>query len=241
MAKKKSNGTNGKVALMVAVVVVSAWVNRDFITGLFGSSDASLTSANGATHDPTMYGPVPGGLPPGAVPIGETKTASGEVDRSGRIAGSKLPTERLPDPFLHPPAEGAKTKTDTAPVAITETSLPVVSMLMQTNRGAVALVDGRLVGVGDRIAFGIVEAMTVDRVVVRNEAGERIELPLQTSGARKVTRPAKKSDVTDADPADAPATGGTSPSLVDNLQTLLNQTEARNGATPPAATGATRR
>jgi hypothetical protein len=220
---------------MAGVLLMSVWVNRDYIAGFITSTEPTSTS-NASTNNATMPGPLPGGLPPAATPMGETHPDTDNEKHAGRIAGSRLPTERLPDPFLH------GTSAD-APVAAARNNAPVVRMLLHTDRGAMAMIDDRLVAVGDRIAIGTVATVAADRVVVRSDTNESIELLLQASGARRFVRPNKKAPAAEGAPAAAAtATGaGAIPDLLESLQTGLKLNQPLPAAQVPAAAGSTRR
>jgi hypothetical protein len=110
-------------------------------------------------------------------------------------------------------------------------------MMLRTDRGATAVVDGRLVAVGDRVAEGTIVAMHADRVVVRADDGKELDLPVQSMGSRRIKRPATPSATTGNQPATAPepATDNRS-DLLQNLQTLIGSNPTPAGATtsPPS-------
>jgi hypothetical protein len=232
MAKRTQS--RGKAVLMVLVLAVSGWVNRDFVAGLFGKGSTSTPTAT--SLPPGAPVPIPNGLMPvPAAPGGETAASPvTAAEAAGRIADALLPSNLLPDPFLHPATTGDAVPQVTMPAA---RAASAVTMMLRTDRGATAVVDGRLVAVGDRVAEGTIVAMHADRVVVRADDGKELDLPLQSMGSRRFKRPATPSATAGDPPATAPepATDNRS-DLLQNLQTLIGSNPTPAGATtsPPS-------
>ena len=89
------------------------------------------------------------------------------------------------NPFSHgssapvhtPPAAGMPMATPPPPAN------PVLgAILYSETRKPSAIIDGRVVGVGDRVQGGVVASIARDVVVIQLTSGERLRLPLQSAG-----------------------------------------------------------
>lgn len=81
------------------------------------------------------------------------------------------------NPFAHPGAATAPgTSSPSPPAPAPVTAIPVLGAILFSDARKSAIIDGRIVGVGDRVQGGLVVSIARDAVVVELASGERIRL-----------------------------------------------------------------
>lgn len=169
----------------IAVVAGAAWVNRDFVAEFFEDSmpdTGFIADAVGA--DPT---PTPG--------------ATGAPAMAMTFAPVRLETV-LEDPFAHDletrmaalGKRGSRSQASTPAELIEGLKLPTVRLVLLGESSKRALVDDAIVGVGDAISIGTVEAVLRTGIRVRTEQFGMVDVPLATRDEPTPTREKQTDD-----------------------------------------------
>lgn len=160
------------LAVLLASVIWNVWVFMQATPSRPGASDLD-------SQQPLIpQGPTAGG-PGGAIgpPIDPMSIAPPPpLDLAREPVWPRNPFANSPAVGVPPPATGLL-QPEPAP------ALPVVDVIMYSERGSKsAIIDGRIVGAGDRINGGVVVSIARDAVIVQLTSGERLRLPLHPGG-----------------------------------------------------------
>lgn len=153
------------LAVLLASVIWNVWV--------FTQPTPSRPGA-GDTQQPLMpEGPTAGSGGAIGPPIDPMSIAPPPaLDLTRDPVWPRNPFAQSPVVAVPPPATGLLPP-EPAP------ALPVVDVIMYSERGSKsAIIDGRIVGAGDRINGGVVVSIARDAVIVQLTSGERLRLPL---------------------------------------------------------------
>lgn len=89
------------------------------------------------------------------------------------------------NPFAHASAAPAPdTSAPSPPASVAAPVLPVLGAILFSDARKSAIIDGRIVGVGDRVRGGVVVSIARDAVIIELASGERIRLTSGTSRGR---------------------------------------------------------
>ncbi|MEZ5965423.1 MAG: hypothetical protein R3F56_16440 [Planctomycetota bacterium] len=156
---------NGRRLVAVSILAAAVWVNYPYVVAWFGGgADAPQFEPAEAPVEEDVVPPAPGL----EAPI---------------VFAPVVPVDDLVDPFQREDLAAAPV----ADVHVQEI-LPRVTLILLTGGSRRAVVDGRTVGVGDRLALGTVAAIEAGTVTVATAEGNRIKLTLPAPGKRKVPR-----------------------------------------------------
>lgn len=152
--------------LPFALLALALWVNAPFLTGwLAGPSSV----ADGAEPEPE--------------PLADAATPPAPAVELAPTFAPVVVVDGLVDPFLR---AGALPRS----AAATTRLLPVVSLVLCTAGSRRAVLDGRIVGVGDVVDAGTVTGIEPRRVTLRTHDGVALELPLAAAAVPANPRPA---------------------------------------------------
>ena len=149
-----------------AIVIGAVWINRDHVRSLAGLVGEETVDPGIVAEAPNAGVDTRIGASPSGAPLAPT------------FAPARLET-RLQDPFAH----DLETRMAAVPVRDAEAvdlELPTVSLVLVGPTTRRAIVDDRIVGVGDRIEMGRIEAVDTTGIRVVTEARGTVHVPLTT-------------------------------------------------------------
>ncbi|MCB9919306.1 MAG: hypothetical protein H6832_12965 [Planctomycetes bacterium] len=149
-----------------AIVIGAVWINRDHVRSLSGlvgeeTVDPGIVAEAPATGVDGRIGATPSGAP-----------------LAPTFAPARLET-RLEDPFAHD-LETRMAAVPAREAATVDLDLPTVSLVLVGPAMRRAIVDDRIVGVGDRIELGRIEAVETTGIRVVTKARGTVHVPLTT-------------------------------------------------------------
>ena len=162
----------GSAVLLVGSIAYNLWVFRGPASGDSPSASATRPAVEGQASSGASGAPAPIDPlqipPPPAVDL----TITPEWSRDPFRAAGDIP---LPPP----PAD--------APPAVVEAPEPVVDAILFSPERRLAIVNGRTVGIGDRIDASIIVDITRDAILVRPDHGGPVrQLTLTRSSPREL-------------------------------------------------------
>lgn len=124
-------------------------------------------------------------------PSGETTPAGiAAVDPASLPAPPAVELSKEPAWTRNPFSRGtAAPAPELSAAPVRRDATPVVGAILDFAGRRSAIVDGRIVGIGDRVNGGLVLEITSDAVVVQRTSGERVRLPLNRSGGEQSRTP----------------------------------------------------